>query len=297
MNMDSGSPDVPASPDTGNNGPDPIFVGAGDIAADGASQNITATLIENLFSGGAAGAVFTAGDNAYDTGTTSQFSSFFDPTWGRFKARIHPAPGNHDYGDGATPTASGYFGYFGGAAGDPTRGYYSYDLGAWHMIVLNTSVGCEPQYVGGCAAGSPQEMWLRADLAAHSNACTLAYWHEPLFSSGSVHGSNNETQDLWQALYDFNADVVIEGHDHEYERFGPQDAAGNADTARGIRSFVIGSGGNGLYTFGPAIANSEVRYNGGYGVLKLTLHASSYDWEYISDPAQPFTDTGSGRCH
>jgi hypothetical protein len=285
-------PDLATPPPAGA---DPILVGSGDIAVSGGAQDVTAQLMLDLFAAGATGGVFTAGDNVYNSGSASEFASSFDPSWGKLKARLRPTPGNHDYADGADPAASGYFGYFGGAAGDPQRGYYSYDLGAWHVIVLNTSVGCT--YVGGCAAGSPQEQWLRADLKAHPNACTVAMWHEPRFSSGSVHGSDPETQDLWQALYDYNADVILEGHDHEYERFAPQTATGVADAARGLRSFVVGSGGGGLYTFGPAIANSEVRYSGGYGVLALTLHATSYDWRFIAEPGQPFSDSGTGKCH
>jgi hypothetical protein len=229
--------------------------------------------------------VFTTGDNVYPDGTAAQFSECYDPSWGRHKSRTYPSVGNHDYHTG---DASGYFEYFGSSAGEPGKGYYSYDLGTWHIIVLNSVIA-----VG---TGSEQEQWLRADLAAHPVPCTLAYWHYPRFSSGIVHGSDPTVHALWQALYDFGADVILNGHEHNYERFAPQNPAGVADPARGIRQFVIGLGGRSLYAFGRPIANSEVRYNDTYGVLKLTLHPGSYDWEFIPVAGGTFTDSGSGVC-
>jgi hypothetical protein len=173
-------------------------------------------------------------------------------------------------------------------AGEAGKGYYSYDLGEWHIIVINSVIA-----VG---AGSPQEQWLRADLAAHPATCTLAYWHYPRFSSGTVHGSDPAMQPLWQALYDYGADVVLAGHEHNYERFAPQDPSGSADPARGIRQFVIGTGGYSLYPFGAPIANSEVRNNDTYGVLKLTLHPTSYSWEFIPEAGGTFRDSGDAPC-
>ena len=269
---------------------DPILVGAGDIALCGSSgDEATGQLLDAIFAGGANGNVFTAGDNAYNSGTASEFADCYEPTWGRHKARTKPAPGNHDY---ITGDASGYFGYFGAAGEDSSKGYYSYNLGSWHIIVVNSN--CSE--VGGCDAGSPQEQWLRADLAANPAACTLAYWHHPRFSSGS-HGSSTLTQPLWQALYDYDAEVVINGHDHEYERFAPQDPDGVADPTSGIRQFVVGTGGKSHYTFGSPIANSEVRNGDTYGVLKMTLHSTSFDWEFVPVAGEAFTDSGSQSCH
>ena len=209
-----------------------ILVGAGDIAdcKDLSGAEATAKLLEQL-----PGTVMAVGDLAYPDGSKENFTCY-DKTWGRVKSRTRPAPGNHEFhAAGATP----YFDYFGAAAGDPKTGYYSYELGTWHIIVLNS----ECTDVGGCEAGSPQEKWLRSDLAAHPAACTLAYWHKPLFSSGSAHGNDLTVKPLFQALYDANADVVVTGHDHDYERFAPQTPDGSADPARGIREFVVGTGG------------------------------------------------------
>lgn len=260
---------------------DPVLVGAGDIAnCNGNGDEATANLLDNI-----PGTVFTAGDNAYPDGTASDFANCYDPSWGRHKARTYPSPGNHDY---HTAGAAGYYEYFGSVAGDPDKGYYSYDLGTWHIIVLNSNIP-----VG---AGSPQEQWLRADLAAHPVACTLAYWHHPRFSSGAVHGSDAGMQPLWQALYDYGADVVLAGHDHTYERFAPQNPQGVADPLRGIREFVIGSGGRNHYAFGSPVANSEVRNADTYGVLKLTLHPGNYSWEFVPEAGKTFTDSGSAAC-
>jgi len=266
-------------------GSDAVLVGAGDIAGSGPGAEATAKLLDGI-----AGTVFTAGDNAYDDGSSSQFAQYYNPTWGRHKARTRPAAGNHDY---KTSGATGYYNYFGAAAGAAGKGYYSYNLGAWHVIVLNSN--CSK--VGGCNAVSPQEKWLRADLAAHPTKCTAAYWHHPRYSSGSTHGSSTDTKDLYQALYEANADLIITGHEHNYERFKPQDANGNLNTARGIRQFVVGTGGKNHYEFGSAIANSEKRNSDTYGVIKLTLHATSYDWKFIPEAGKTFTDSGSQACH
>jgi 3',5'-cyclic AMP phosphodiesterase CpdA len=257
-----------------------VLVGAGDIAdCSLGADSATAALLDTI-----AGTVFTAGDNAYASGTAGQFARCYDPTWGRHKARTRPAPGNHDYD---TAHGAPYYQYFGALAGVAGAGYYSYDLGKWHIVSLNSNVGM--------AAGAAQEQWLRADLAAHPAACTLAYWHEPLFSSGE-HGNTPAARPLWDALYDAGADVAIAGHDHVYERFAPQTPAGAPDGARGIREFVVGTGGADLYRFTTRQPNSEVRNNKTHGVLKLTLHPTGYDWRYITTTGA-VADSGSGRCH
>src|ERR1700688_3880804 len=263
-----------------------ILVGAGDVAdcKDLSGAEATGKLLEQI-----PGTVMVPGDLAYPDGSKENFECY-DKTWGRAKSRTRPSPGNHEFhAEGATP----YFDYFGSAAGDPKNGYYSYELGAWHIIVLNS----ECADVGGCEAGSRQETWLRADLAAHPAACTLAYWHKPLFSSGSAHGNDVSVKPLWQALYDANADVVVAGHDHNYERFAPQNADGAADPARGIREFVAGTGGKNQRPMGAIDPNSEVRNADAFGVLKLTLHPNSYDWQFIPEPGKTFVDSGSGKCH
>ena len=259
-----------------------VLVGAGDIAdchEDGDEQ--TARLLDSI-----PGTVFTAGDNAYRSGTDSEFTSCYTPSWGRHKARTRPSPGNHDW---RSADGGPYFSYYGAQAGEAGRGYYSYNLGAWHIISLNSNINMK--------AGSPQERWLRADLAASTAACVLAYWHHPRFSSGTEHGNSPKTAPLWQALYDLGADVVVAGHEHNYERFAPQTAAGVADTARGIREFVVGTGGADHYPFGPPIANSEVRNGDTWGVLKLTLEPGAYRWQFIPVAGKAFSDSGSARCH
>ena len=258
---------------------DPVLVGAGDITNCSRTQDEeTAKLLDNI-----SGTVFTMGDNAYPDGTLAQFNNCYAPTWGRHKDRTRPSPGNHDY---HVSGAAGYFDYFGAAAGSNRTGYYSYNLGAWHIISLNSEIAQ--------GTGSAQEQWLRADLAANPSVCTLAYWHKPRFSSGQ-HGNNSGSQALWQALYDYKADVIVNGHDHTYERFAPQNPNAQADS-NGIREFVVGTGGAGLYPFPTIQPNSQVRNNTTYGVLKLTLHATSYDWQFVPIAGQNFTDSGSANC-
>ena len=268
---------------------DPILVGAGDIANCGPNStrdSATANLLDNI-----PGTVFTLGDNAYPDGTLAQFTSCYGPTWGRHKARTRPTAGNHDY---HVTGAGGYYTYFGKRASpldtnctSNCRGYYSYNLGAWHIIALNSEIDH--------SLGSPQERWLRADLAANRSVCTLAYWHKPLFSSGQ-HGNIRGVKPFWDALYAYGADVVLSGHDHLYERFAPQTPAGQASPDRGIREFVVGTGGSILYRFSQIRANSEVRNNRTWGVLKLTLHPTSYSWEFVPIAGQTFTDAGSADC-
>jgi acid phosphatase type 7 len=265
---------------------DPVFVGAGDIASCASSgDEATANLLDGI-----PGTVYTLGDNVYPSGTDAEFDNCYNPSWGRHKARTKPSVGNHEYG---TAGASGYYNYFGAAAGDPSQGYYSYDLGAWHIIALNSM--CEN--VGGCGASSTMVTWLEGDLAANPSSCTLAYWHHPVFSSGSAHGNDPKMIPSWDALYAAGADVVLSGHDHDYERFAPQTSSGVADPAQGIREFVVGTGGRSHRAFGTIRANSEVRNSDTYGVLKLTLHTSSYEWQFVPEAGKTFTDSGSGSCH
>jgi hypothetical protein len=266
---------------------DPVIVGAGDIAScSSTGDEATANLLDNI-----AGTVITLGDNAYSSGTATEYTNCYGPSWGRHLARTKPSPGNHEYN---TLDATGYYGYFGSAAGDPAKGYYSYDVGAWHVIVLNSNSSCTTI---SCAAGSAQDTWLRADLAAHSNVCTLAYWHHPRFNSGASHGNNTAVANFWDALYQYGADVILNGHEHVYERFAPQTPAAVADPAAGIRQFTVGTGGASHYTFGTIQPNSEVRNGTAYGVLKLTLHATSYDWQFVPVAGATFTDSGTGSCH
>ncbi len=259
----------------------PVLVGAGDIATcPNTEDEDTAALLEDI-----EGTIFTTGDNAYPDGTDADFENCYEPSWGRHKPRTYPSPGNHEY---HTPGASGYFNYFGVAAGDPGEGYYSYNQGAWHVVVLNSNIAVEP--------GSAQHEWLRADLASNTAICTLAYWHHPLFSSGH-HGNQTKMKLLWEALYAADVDVVVNGHDHDYERFALQDPSGEADPARGIREFVVGTGG-GLRPFETFQPNSEVRSADTHGILKLTLNPTSYDWEFVPvSGGETFTDSGSGSCH
>jgi acid phosphatase type 7 len=263
-----------------------VLIGAGDIAdcSNLVGAEATAKLLE-----GNPGTVMALGDLAYPNGSADDFKCY-DKTWGRVKDRTRPAVGNHEFHSSG---ASYYFQYFGAAAGDPKTGYYSYDLGAWHIVVLNS----ECVEVGGCGAGSPQEKWLRADLAAHPSGCTLAYFHKPRFSSGLTHGNDPEVGAFWQALYDANAELVLNGHDHDYERFAPQDPKGNADPKRGIREFVVGTGGKNHREFGIQKSNSEVRNNDAFGVLKLILKPTGYEWKFIPEAGKTFMDSGSGSCH
>lgn len=266
---------------------DPVLLAAGDISTcSNPGDFATAKIIEQYPNA----VVASLGDTVYEQGSPSQFTQCFNPSWGVFKDRIHPAVGNHEY---LTPNADGYFGYFGASAGDPTKGYYSYDLGTWHIIVINSNCG----KAGGCGPNSPQVAWLKADLAAHPAQCTLAYWHHPRWSSGE-HGSQIFMSTIWDTLYQGGADVVLSGHDHDYERFAPLDQNGNLDPQHGIREFVVGTGGKNYYPFSGTFVNgSEVHKDYVFGVLKLTLHPDSYDWQFIPEPGKTFTDSGTGQCH
>jgi hypothetical protein len=265
-------------PSTPPSGPQ-IFVGAGDIAMCDVNSVATASLLDSI-----GGLVFTLGDNAYFRGSREEYRDCYDNTWGRHKGRTFPVPGNHEYmSAGAVP----YFEYFGEVAGGPTgQGFYSFEVGDWHAIALNSNIP-----VG---SGSPQAAWLRNDLMTSRARCTIAYWHHPLFTSGQD-GNALAMRDLWQVLYEFNAEIVLNAHEHMYERFAPQDPNGRLDTARGIRQFVAGTGGAFLYQPVRLQANSEVTISS-FGVLKLTLASDRYQWEFIPVGGGR-VDAGSGVCH
>jgi acid phosphatase type 7 len=262
------------------------LLAAGDIAScasDGDEQ--TAALLDTL-----PGTVLTLGDTVYDDGTADEFRRCYLPSWGRFRDRTYPAPGNHDY---ETADASGYYGFFGSRAGQPGKGWYSFDLGGWHLIALNSN--CDA--VGGCQPGSEQERWLRADLAAHPARCTLAFWHHPRFSSGTTHGSNRTVDGLWLALYEAGAEVVLVGHEHNYERFAPLDPLGQVDPARGVREFVVGTGGRSHYPFGSPLPGSEARNSDSFGLLELRLRPTGYAWRFVPVQGSSFQDSGTSSCH
>jgi hypothetical protein len=253
-----------------------VLLAVGDVAScEGPHDEAVASLAARL-----PGAIALLGDIAYPNGSRSDFAECFDPAWRHMLDRIHPAAGNHEY---QTTDAAGYFAEFGAAAGAPGEGWYSYELGAWHVVVLNSN--CD--FVGGCNEGSAQLDWLEADLAAHPTACTLAYWHHPRYTSGR-HGDDPRTEPLWRALSDAGADLVLAGHDHDYERNGPVD---------GIRSFVVGTGGRSLYEFlHPLGPWSEVRANDSYGLLMLTLADATFDWRFVPAAGSSLVDAGSATC-
>jgi calcineurin-like phosphoesterase family protein len=257
------------------------FVGAGDIAMcdalDPARQ--TGQLVRGIN-----GTMFALGDNAYFSGSDREYRDCYDPTWGSEKFRTRPVPGNHEYDGGSA--AIPYFAYFGAQAGPVGLGYYAFDLGSWRAIALNSNIPM--------SESSAQGQFLRDELATHHSHCTIAYWHHPLYSSGQ-NGPQTGTRELWRALYNANADVVLGGHDHLYERFAPQDADGRADPQRGMREFVVGTGGASLYVFNGITPNSE-RQIRAFGVLRLTLDTDRYDWQFIQVGGQ-VTDSGSGTCH
>ncbi len=279
---------------------DPVIAAAGDIAcdllpsakpeADDGGPNVchmgaTAKLIAGLHPA----AVLTLGDEQYADGSLDQFKNGYEKTWGAFKSITRPAPGNHEY---HTPGAAGYFEYFGASAGDPAKGYYSFDLGGWHLIALNANC----KQAGGCGADSPEVQWLAHDLAGHHAACTLAYWHQPRFSSGPHH--SDPTYDaFWRALYAAHTDLVLNGHDHDYERFSPQSPDAKPDPSLGIMEIVAGTGGRSHYKIGNIEPNSVVSNGVTYGVLAITLHPHGFDWRFIPEPGSTFADSGSQACH
>jgi len=264
------------------------IVAAGDIAQCGnapaaaSAAARTATLV-----GAQDGLVLTLGDHAYETGTPAEFANCFAPTWGAFKDRIRPSPGNHDY---YTVGAGGYFGYFGAQAGPDRRGYYSFDYGGWHFISLNSLVDVSLQ--------SEQYLWLTADLAkSRDSLCTIAYWHYPAFNSGATYGSIEPMKPFFDALYTGGVEMVLSGHEHIYERFAPQKANGIADPARGVRQFVVGTGGHELNPLGSPLPNSEFRYNADWGILRLALGQGTYAWQFVPAGGGAPIDAGTGTCH
>lgn len=297
-------------PDWGPAPGDPVIAAAGDIACDPASAEFAGGLgtpgscrqrdTSDLMLRMDLAAVLALGDLQYQSGTLDAFMGSFDPSWGRLNGIMRPVPGNHEY---RTPGAAGYFDYFNGPgrqtgrAGRRDRGYYSFDLGEWHLVALNSQCAEPPgrPEATECAPGSTQEQWLRRDLARNPSACTLAYFHHPLFSSGAE-GASPALRPVWQALHEAGVDVVLNGHAHRYERFAPQDPDGAADPARGIRQFVVGTGGRSRRSIGTVFPNSEVRSRS-YGVLRMTLRPDGYDWEFVSRPGVSFGDAGSAACH
>jgi len=286
--------------------PDPVIGAAGDIACDPADteyngglgtsircrQKYTSDLTVNSGLSG----VLTLGDEQYEDGTYNKFQTVYNATWGRAIQLSRPAVGNHEY---LTSGASGYFDYFNGVgnatgrAGARGKGYYSFDVGTWHVIAINSNCSA----VGGCYAGSAQETWVHNDLASHPNKCTLAYWHHPRFTSGPA-GNSGNMGPIWTDLYNANADVILSAHDHHYERFAPQTPGQVADSSRGIREFVVGTGGKSLVGWASTIQpNSQVRNSSSYGILRMTLHSSGYDWKFVPAAGSSFTDSGSGSCH
>ncbi len=291
-------------PDWQPAGHDPVVMAAGDIACDpgssyfndgiGVPRQCGAVRTSDLLLRADLSAVLPLGDTQYSNGELGKFRASYDPTWGRTKYLQRPAVGNHEYQTGA----AGYFDYFNGVgavdgpAGNRALGYYSFDIGTWHIVSLNSNCSKVP---GGCDVGSPQERWLAADLAAHPTKCTLAMWHSPLFSS--YRGGDVQTIALWQTLYAAGADVVLVGHHHFYERFAPQTAGGDRDRAHGIRQFTVGTGGESIDQPGARDVNSETVGETTFGVLKLVLRPGRYDWKFESASADPYTDAGTYPCH
>ena len=269
-------PQTPAPPPE----PDAVLVGAGDIAMCGAPEvAATAALLDTI-----SGTVFTAGDNAYPNGSLRDYMACYEPTWGRHKHRTRPAPGNHEYN---TPNGAAYYEYFGAAAGPPGRGYYSFREGAWLIVSLNSNVPAGP--------GSPQAEWLKMTLAQNPTRCAAAIWHHPLFTSGP-NGGSPSMRELWRILHESGAEIVLAGHDHMYERFAPQDAEGRPDPAAGVRGFTVGTGGAHIYDARTRRPNSEA-IGRSAGVLKLTLKATSYEWQFIPIAGGRFSDFGASECH
>jgi acid phosphatase type 7 len=275
----------------------PSIAAAGDIACapnaphfnDGRGEGPHCRMLATsrlLVDGGFDG-VLTLGDNQYPNGRWRQFRAVYDVTWGAVKDITHPSVGNHEYG---VPDAEGYFRYFGDAAGVAGQGWYSFDVGTWHLIALNSNC-----FAVGCARGSDQYAWLKSDLAASEAGCTLAYWHHPLFSSGE-HGDNASVKPFWRLLERAGADVILNGHDHHYERFAPATVGGHR-SASGIREFVVGTGGINHYGITHVEPLSQVRNDRTFGVLSLTLDDGSYSWEFLATGRSAFEDAGTGRCH
>ncbi len=257
-----------------------VFVGAGDIArCYFSAAQLTARLLDSID-----GIVFTAGDNVYQRGTAEEFRECYEPTWGRHKNRTRPSPGNHDY---STKDAVPYYEYFGANAGPPGLGYYSYDVGSWHVLSLNSNISADE--------ASAQMKWLREDISRSQHKCTLAYWHHPVFAS-SARAVNPRMKKIFAELYKHGVDVVVTGHEHVYERLAPLNALGEIDREKGIRSFIVGTGGAILGVFGKTHPASEVRF-AKHGVIKFTLKSGSYEWQFVSALDDSPWDSGSAACH
>jgi hypothetical protein len=296
----TGSPPPPPPSVSG-----PTIAAAGDIACPPSDPNYnggngtgafcmqaaTANLLGSLSN---LSAILPLGDEQYQCGEAVNFSAVYALTWGRFKSLEHPVPGNHEYGDTAAcspSNASGYYSYFGAAAGDPKKGYYSYDIGSWHLVALNSNCAA----IGGCGAGSAQDKWLRTDLARNPATCTLAYWHHPRFSAGQT-GDDPRTSALWTDLVNAHADLVLNGHDHTYQRFAPMDANGGA-SASGLRELIVGTGGEEHHTVPLPRPTLQVSDNTTFGVLTLTLGSGNYSGQFLpSAGTGTFTDTFTGTC-
>ena len=266
-----------------------ILVGAGDIAeCSSQDDEKTATLVTNVLNANAGAVVFTAGDNAYPNGASGDYTNCYNPSWGAFKGKTKPDPGNHEW---KTANAGGYFGYFGNAFGNSTTDWYSYNLGGWHIIMLDSNcsnINC-----------TTETTWLKNDLAASSAACTVAMWHHPVFNIGhhDTAGDTSKGKPFWQALDNAGADLIINGHDHNYQRWKPQRVDGTLDATNGIREIVVGTGGASAYAFTRTDTKVEAKSTGTAGVLKLTLKSNSYDWQFIPVAGGSFTDSGTGSCH
>ena len=264
-----------------------VLLAAGDIAqCDNVGDSATGKLVART-----PGVVQLLGDNAYPNGSSDDYARCYGPTWGSFKRRTLPAQGNHEYR--RSLTAEGYYRYFGRASRAPT-GYYSYNLARWHVVVLNSAC----YLVGGCEANSAQAKWLRADLKRSRTRCTLAVWHHPRFSSGTRHGSNTVMAEMWRIFQGNGGDVILSGHEHNYERFAPQREDGTLDRKRGVREFVAGAGGAPTYPFsGKPLANSESRGERVFGVLRLELLPTSYKWRFLRASGRRFSDSGATSCN
>ncbi|MCW2809739.1 MAG: Alkaline phosphatase, partial [Friedmanniella sp.] len=248
-------------------------------------MGVTADLVRSI----TPDAVLVLGDNQYPAGSLADFQANYAKTWGAFRDITFPVPGNHEYG---TPGAAGYYAYFGDRAGEPDKGYYSYDLGSWHVVALNS----ECDHIGGCSDASPQVAWPKADLAAHPRQCTLAYWHRPRFSSGA-HGNNLDNDSLWRAMVAGKVDLVLNGHDHDYERFGPMDTEGNADPVGGTTEMVVGTGGASHYKFHLPEPTSLSRIADENGVTRLELGEGTFSWAFLQAPGGTSLDSGQTACH
>jgi acid phosphatase type 7 len=272
------------SPDASAEGAATVFA-VGDIARcsdDGDEE--TAEIVETVPDA----TVLALGDLAYNNGSAEDFEECYDPSWGAFRDRTRPVPGNHEY---RTDEAQPYYDYFGSRAGESGKGWYSFDLGEWHIVALNSN--CDDV---GCDEGSEQEQWLRADLEENAARCTLAFWHAPRFSSGAEHGGTRSVKDLWQVLLDNDVELLLAGHEHLYERTAPLDEDGNVDEQNGVRQFVVGTGGGNFYPLGERITGSEAAIVDVNGVLRMTLEPGGYDWEFVPVEAGADSDTGTGEC-